>query len=309
MLALMGVQATIFSPSLNGSIPELYPAEYVTRANAVLKALVTGAILIGIALAGFVLSVPGPTLLGVSFGRLLVAVVVILLAALGLLTALGVPSRSAAAPDKPFPWTGPLDTLRELYETFKDPLLAFVIAMDVFIWFAGTVQVLLINQMGLVQLKLSEAWTSGLVIAELLGLAVGGLIISRVVSGERWYRILSPAAIVMSVPMMLIAALPSLSGPLRLVPFFVTIGLVGVAGGAILVPCESFIQTRPAPDKKGAVIAAANFAAFAGILLSGPAANALNARYDPTDSFLRLGLLSLAVGLAARLLLRRGRLR
>ncbi len=37
MLALMGLQSTLFSPALNGSIPELYPAEYVTRANAILR--------------------------------------------------------------------------------------------------------------------------------------------------------------------------------------------------------------------------------------------------------------------------------
>ncbi|MCD6365419.1 MAG: MFS transporter, partial [Planctomycetes bacterium] len=34
MAFTMGLQSAIFSPSLNGSIPELYPASYVPKANA-----------------------------------------------------------------------------------------------------------------------------------------------------------------------------------------------------------------------------------------------------------------------------------
>ncbi len=73
-----------------------------------------------------------------------------------------------------------------------------------------------------------------------------------------------------------------------------------------MVPCESFIQMRPAIEKKGAVIAAANFAAFSGILISGPAANLLNAHLDPTDSFGVIGLLAWVVGVSVKVALRRG---
>src|ERR1035437_7789548 len=59
MLAIMGLQATFFSPALHGSLPELYPEWYIPRANGILRMLVTVAILSGIALAGVALDVPG----------------------------------------------------------------------------------------------------------------------------------------------------------------------------------------------------------------------------------------------------------
>jgi hypothetical protein len=70
---------------------------------------------------------------------------------------------------------------------------------------------------------------------------------------------------------------------------------------------ESFIQTRPDPGCRGAVLAAANFAVFAGILLSGPLSNVLNALWLPTTSFAVVGLFSVALSLAIQAGLRRCR--
>ena len=48
MAFLMGWQSCIFSPAINGSIPELYPPSYVTTANGILKVFVTVSILAGV---------------------------------------------------------------------------------------------------------------------------------------------------------------------------------------------------------------------------------------------------------------------
>ena len=48
---VMGLQSCLFSPALNGSIPELYPSVYVTKANARLKVVTTVAILGGVVAA------------------------------------------------------------------------------------------------------------------------------------------------------------------------------------------------------------------------------------------------------------------
>ena len=69
MVGLMGLQSAIFSPSLSGSIPELYPPSYVTAANAKLRVATTGAILLGIGLAGIVLDVHGNRARGLAAGR------------------------------------------------------------------------------------------------------------------------------------------------------------------------------------------------------------------------------------------------
>ncbi|MCY2925470.1 MAG: MFS transporter [Planctomycetota bacterium] len=56
MLFIMGLQACIFSPALNGSIPELYPPTYVIKANSFMKMLVTAGNLVGIIAAGLLLA-------------------------------------------------------------------------------------------------------------------------------------------------------------------------------------------------------------------------------------------------------------
>ena len=99
---------------------------------------------------------------------------------------------------------------------------------------------------------------------------------------------------------------PTLSLARQPAALYVLVGLIGIGGGIIMVPCESFIQMRPALEKKGAVISAANFAAFSGILLSGPVANLLNAHLLPTDSFGVIGLLAWGVGVGVLVALRRG---
>ena len=56
---ILGLQATVFSPAINGIIPELYPAAYVPTANGIIAAAVNIAILLGIAGAGLVLDIKG----------------------------------------------------------------------------------------------------------------------------------------------------------------------------------------------------------------------------------------------------------
>ncbi|HQA53805.1 MAG TPA: MFS transporter, partial [Spirochaetota bacterium] len=52
MLAIMATQTTVFSPAVNGYLPDLFPEEKIVRVNGILRMIVTTAILSGIALAG-----------------------------------------------------------------------------------------------------------------------------------------------------------------------------------------------------------------------------------------------------------------
>ncbi len=265
MVGLMGLQATFFSPALNGSIPELYPPSHVTKANALLRMIVTIGILVGITLAGFALDLKGTPILGAPFGRGVVALGVILFAGIGLLVSFGIPIRVAADPGRPFPWSGPLDTLRELGRIWKDHQLGRILVADMFIWAVGVFQLLIINTLGIREFHLGETRTSLLVAAQLLGLAGGGLLSAKFAKGAQWFRVLVPAALAMGLLMGFIAVIPTLPGAIQVPLLFGTIGLAGAAGGLFLIPCESFLQIRPAPERKGAVWASANFASFAGM--------------------------------------------
>ena len=314
MLGIMGLQSAVFNPSLNGSIPELYPASYVTRANAIVRVVVTASILVGIAISGVALDMnpvespdsptANPFVLedgsGIPRGNLIVACAVVSISALGVLISFGAPKRRAAAPGKRFPWSGPVNTLRTLYETRRDPLLATAIATSAFFWFIGALQVLILTPLGEKQFGLSKSMTSGLIVAELVGVAAGGLLSSRLAVGKKWFRVLAPAMFVMSACMLAMAAIPYAPKSAHVALLFVTLSVMGVAGGAISIPVDSFVQIRPAPDRKGATIAAANFASFCGIILAGPASIALDRVFGEqfSSGFGVMGVSGLFVGFA-----------
>ena len=269
MVFMMGFQSAVFGPALNGSIPELYPPSYVTTANAIAKGVTTAAILMGIVAAGYALNPKGTGPCGVPVGRLTVAAVAVSVSVLGVLASFAVLRRPAAAPQAPFPRSGPVDTFKEFARIRRDPLLAKIVWADVFIWFVGSLQLLIAAKMGMDQLGLGEAMTSNLMFAELIGIAIGGAIGARLAVGPRWHRVLAPSALAIALIGMaapLIAVLPQ---GYRVPVAMALLGLTGVAGGIFMIPCESFIQIRPAPEKKGAVIAASNCAIFLGIMVSG----------------------------------------
>jgi len=295
MAFVMGSQSCLFSPALNGSIPELYPKEYVVTANAVLKVVVTASILLGVSASGAALKVATPWLGGVPAGRWIVAGGVIGIAALGVLMSFGVPRRPPANPKARFPWTGPLKTLEELRRISRDSLLALIIVVDAFAWFAGSVIIQVVNLLAKKQFGLGTDMAGYMNTAEMVGIAIGGLFAMRVARGERWHRVLPPAALLMGVFMGLLALLPELPAGLRLPGVFALLGAIGLAGGVLLIPCESFIQVRAKPHRKGAVLAAANFIIFTGLVLSGPVANELNELLPPTSIFAVLAVMSMVL--------------
>jgi acyl-[acyl-carrier-protein]-phospholipid O-acyltransferase/long-chain-fatty-acid--[acyl-carrier-protein] ligase len=298
MVGLMGLQSAFFSPALNGGIPELFPRDRVTRVNAVFRLLVTVGILVGTAAAGIVLDIPGAPRLGAAFGRVALACAIVGIGVVGLGVSFGVPRRDAADPTRPFPWRGPADTLRELRDACADRLLGTVIGADVFIWSLGALQLLLINPMGLAQFGLSKQHTGFLVAAQMLGIGLGGMLAARLAKGDRWHRVLAPAAFSMALFLGAVFALPSLPAAWRLPLLYPLLALVGASGGLILIPCESFIQVRPAPARKGAVWASANFAVFLGMAVASGLSNLLNLLLLPTQSFGILAVSALLFALA-----------
>lgn len=304
MLFIMGFQATLFSPAMNGSLPDLYPERFVTRANGILRMLVTLAILGGVAVAGIMLDRQG-VWWGIDAGRLLVAGTVVGVAIVGVLVSYGVPHRPAANPGLKFPWNGPVHTIQELIATRKDPLLAATIFTNVFVWLVGSLGILIINPLGINQFHMTKTMTSYLIVAQLVGLAAGGVISSRLVPIGRWYRVVWPLCLAMSLVMVAMAGVPFLPGPLHRPAIFVLIFMLGSFGGGILIPMESFLQIRPSIARKGAVLSAVNFIVFIGILSSGLFSNFLNAHLRPTSAFGAMGVASLVVSGVLFLLFRK----
>jgi hypothetical protein len=307
MLGVEGVQATIFSPALNGSIPELYPTEYVLTANAIIRMISTAAILAGIAAAGFVLDIKG-AIGQTPLNLAMISMLVIGVSLGGLLVSFGVARFSAAAPGTKFPWNGPMETLKVLYRTRFDPLLAIAIAGNAFFWFVGALEVLVLNQLGISQFKFSNSMTSGMVAAEFVGVAIGGVLSIYLTKKVKWQRMISPVVAIMGISMVLVASVPYFSGPAKMIYLFAILALMGITGGMYAIPLEAFIQIRPAADCKGATIAAANFSAFSGMLLSGPTLNLFNAlNITPANDLAVMGVMTLITAVLLFFFLRRSR--
>ncbi|MFH1371251.1 MAG: MFS transporter [Planctomycetota bacterium] len=295
-LGLLGLQATLFGPSLNGTIPELYPPHYVPTANAIIRTTVTGSILVGIAAAGFILDING-FVGNVPVSRIIVVCVVIVVSIIGLAASFGVPKFPAADPNARFPWAGPLNSIKTLFRLRSDSLLTVSVVSSAFFWFIASLQILIVNQLGLAQFGLSAAMTSTLVLIELGGIATGSLLSTLLAKGHKWYRVLVSASGVMAVCMFLMASVPYLPGPVRKPAVVTSLVVLGMAGGLFLIPLASFIQIRPAPDIKGRVIAASSFADFCGISISGVILTLFNKlAIRPSNCF---GLMGIMVAMVA----------
>jgi MFS family permease len=298
----MGAQSTFFSPAINGSIPENFPPQLVPRANALIKLASTAAILAGMAAAGFVLDWrdSGGLLVrlgleGREFGRVAAAVVVAVVALAGLLTALILRYKPASFSQEgkgAFPWSGPVASLKLVWNLRGDRPLMLVLLADA--WFFGIAAIAVISIANMAaQLGYSKS-SAGVMTALLMsGVAVGSLIAGRF-SASSWRFLLIPAACGMAGMLCLVGVTPLLpegSGGMnpQLLWFGTTLFFVGICGGIYLIPLESFIQVRPDADKKGRVIAVSNFLSFVAMALFG-AAFSIISHLPPALTFVVYGL-------------------
>ncbi len=289
MVFIMAAQSTLFGPAINGSIPELYPKEYVTTANAVIKLVTTLAILAGIGLAGVALDQSWYATT-IPFGRLLVAIFVLLVAGIGVLVSFGVVKRPAAGARESFPWFGPIHSLVDLYNVRTDRLLLTAIGGDAFFYFISSIVVLVINVMGLTELGLSQTMTSLLVVCLMVGVCAGSFLAAKIASGPGWHKVMGPAVMAMGCGLVAcFSAIHFAGGSFQLPLLTLALVVAGCGGGLFLIPLASFIQVRPRADQKGKIIAVSNFAAFSGIFLSGTCFEILNSNFLPSTAMLILG--------------------
>jgi acyl-[acyl-carrier-protein]-phospholipid O-acyltransferase/long-chain-fatty-acid--[acyl-carrier-protein] ligase len=312
MAFTMGLQSCLFSPAMNGFVPELFPPARVVQANSVLKAAMIAAVLLGLAQSGVVLETGGRRVAAAlggdaeAAGRGVVAVVVVGVALLGLLASLAAPARPAAAPRAPFPWTGPLDTLRELRRLARDRRLLVAALLGTFVWAVGSLQAMLINPMGKLELGWGDTATSGLLAVEMIGVAVGGGLAGGLARGAGFRRWLVPSLVAMAGLLGAFAGLWWVPAAGR---YFAALGLLfasGVAGGLVLVPCEAYLQVAAAPEHRGAVLGAYGSLFGAGVVLSGLLSALLNALLPPTLGLAATGALTLVLAGIVRQLLPKG---
>lgn len=273
MVFCMGFNSTLFSPALNGSIPELFPEALVPRVNALFKLSTTVSILLGIVLAGLALDQQPGHLLAWwpadwSFGRTLVAAGALGAALLGLVSTCAITFRPGARSSNPFPTTALVASFRQLARLRHDKALFLVLWGESFFYFLSTLLLLEINRLGVTEMGFSFTTTSMLAVALMVGICAGSLLASRA-TPYGWRRLMVPALLGISLTVGAIVAVPLLPSDVRLPALLVLYTCAGLCGGLYLIPLTSFLQIRPAATDKGKILGLSNCLTFSGILLAG----------------------------------------
>jgi len=271
VVAMLGAQSALFSPSKMGIIPELLPAAKISAANGLFGLTTVSATVIGMAGGSWLKDVSG------QYGRerwWLSAVVVLGIAVVGLLASLLIRRLPAAAPTRRFPWDAPVQTWRDLRTLAANrPLLRAALGV-VFFWSVGALAQLNVDQYAAEAGGVHETDKVPLLMALVFGVGLGSVLAGLLSRGRIELGILPLGAFGVSVAAMLMFTAEGmvlesgegLSWGLAWALFLLF--MLGVSAGLFSVPLEAYMQHRSPPRERGSVLAAMNFLVFLGILLA-----------------------------------------
>ena len=258
VLFIAATQAALFGPSKYGLLPELLPEKWLSWGNGVIELGTFLAIISGAMAAGWFAQIfagrewqVGLLLAGFS--------------GLGLLSSLAIGKVPAAAPQKTFRANFVAGLWEQIRLMQLDRPLWLAVIGNTYFWFLGTLFLQTVLVYGDQILRLTPARIALLDAALALGIGVGSLLAGYLSGNKIEYGLMPLGAFGMTTMAALVGAVPH-----TFVSAGVTLTALGIFGGFFAVPVNALIQHRPAADKKGGVIAAANLLSFiAGAAASG----------------------------------------
>lgn len=255
-LFLMAGQSALFGPSKYGIIPELVEPKMVSKANGSMTSFTYLAIILGTFLASFIVDITNKNFV-------IEATCCVLIAVMGLLTSIGI-RRTAPrnSPKKITPFF-----LYEIYQTlrvsWKVPHLLPAIFGSSFFLFVGAFTQLNIIPFAMQSLHLSEVGGGYLFLSTAVGIAVGAVIAGQLSKDKVELGLSCITGFFIGI---FFITLYLFSWSLKMT--VISLALLGMVGGAYLIPFDSFIQVNSPDEKRGQVIAATNFFSFIGVLLA-----------------------------------------
>jgi len=255
-LFFMAAQSALFGPSKYGIIPEIVGGKMVSKANGIMTSFTYLAIILGTFLASFIVDITNKNFV-------IEALFCVGVAAVGLLTSLGIrPTAAQNSPKKINPFF-----LYEIYQTVRMswniPHLLPAIFGSSFFLFIGAFTQLNIIPFGMQSLGLSEVGGGYLFLATAVGIAIGAILAGMLSKDKVEPGISCICGFFIAIFFM---GLYFFSWSLTMT--IILLGLLGMFGGAFLIPFDSFIQVNSPDEKRGQVIAASNFFSFIGVLLA-----------------------------------------
>lgn len=262
VLFCMGSHSAFFGPGKYGVLPELFRERDLPAANGVILMSTFLAIILGSALAGFLMHWWRAQLW-------MAGTVCVSIAVIGVGTALLIRRRPPAAPELRFELEVLLIPRSILRLIRADRALRQAIAASTIFWLVAAIVQPAVNALGKLQLRVDDRLTSLLVTVISLGIASGSALAGIAAGGKKNATVQRIGAWGMFGSLI---ALTLRGGPhdhlLGYYGSLLVLILLGVFTGMFAVPLQVFLQSRPPAADKGRMIATQNLLNWIGIFLS-----------------------------------------
>jgi acyl-[acyl-carrier-protein]-phospholipid O-acyltransferase/long-chain-fatty-acid--[acyl-carrier-protein] ligase len=282
VVGCMGAQSALFGPSKYGILKELLDERDMSRANALIQTTTTVAILGGVVVAGELLDrfpdqlwLPGLAYVGIAVA--------------GLAASLAIRHEPARVPEREIPWNLPAEFVRHWKALRGHPTLAVSIAGSAFYYLVASLLVLVVNEYGLIELGLSSAATSRLMLPVIVGIGLGAVVGGKL-SGDRVEGGLVPLGLFGMTGALVAIQL----APANLLWVQGCLGFLGLSSGIFSLPIRTLVQVLPAEEDRGSVLGFSQVLDFAGILLAAPCLLLLKAMsLSPPEMMIAIAVLIL----------------
>ena len=289
VVALMGCQSALFSPSKFGSIPELVGTERISAGNGVMGLVTVVASALG-TFGGYALyelheaqltalfgqSTSGTAAEAGLFGGIAPVMGILLgVAVAGWLASLAIPRLQPADPSRRLPPNPAAETWHSLRLLASDvPLLRTALGIA-FFWFLASLAQVNVNVYGRDVLHAGETEIGILLVLLVAGVGLGSVLAGWWSGGRVELGIvpLGAAGIALSACLLWVAAgqVDAAEPVTRQQAWWWSSGflfVLGVSAGLFNVPLESLLQRRSELKTRGMILAASNFLSFSLIMLA-----------------------------------------
>ncbi|WP_318514990.1 MFS transporter [Photobacterium leiognathi] len=261
LLFLMGTQSAFFGPAKYALLPQHLKPEELISGNALVETGTFLAILLGTLLAGFIADSPN--------AHAIAAISVIIFAILGYLTSLAIPSAPPTVKKTKFKWQ-PIKQTRSTMAIARQDKTIFQCILGIsWFWFLGACYLTQFPNYAKISLGGNAASVSFLLMLFSIGIAIGSMCCDKLsqhridpgivpigslgitLFGAGLY-FMTPEHVVATSSLSAFVSAPSLW------PIFISLLLLGIAGGIFIVPLYALMQQRAEENVRAQIIAANN---------------------------------------------------
>ncbi|MDJ0652473.1 MAG: MFS transporter [Simkaniaceae bacterium] len=256
LLFLLSMQSAIFGPPKYSIIPELVKEEDIPKANGLIASFTYFGIIFGTFLASFLTQITNKNFpLTAGIGTLL--------AVLGFIASVLIPKTASKQTTKRINPFFLYEIYKNLVYASKIPYLLAAIFGSASFLFIGAYFQLNVIPYAVQSMGCSEVAGGYLFLLTAVGIAIGALLAGRLCKAHPETGLACLAGMIASIIFFLLGIFYHF-----FLFIFISVFALGLFGGLYIVPFDAFIQRFTPHQRRGQVVAAANFLSFCGVLMA-----------------------------------------